>query len=504
MPRPHDVDDSGPFDLVIRGGRVIDPESGLDGIRDVALRGGRIAAISEQPLACRRFVDAYHRVVTAGFIDLHSHAQTVAGLRLQSLDGVTTALELEVGASPVSYAYRSAETNGRPINVGFSTSWSATRAITLGGDHHRSDIPFEHFLSQLKSNRWSRPLAAAGTDEVLARLETDLDAGALGIGIALGYAPNTDAAEYLAVARLAAKKNMPTFTHSRHMSMLNAPATALAATSELIAAASSTGAHMHLCHLNSSTNKMADRAAALWARARDEGARISTEMYPYGSGCTGVGADFLSPSSLRRLGLSPSAVVHLGTGTRLTSESELRALRESDPDSLVLIDFLDENLEEDRQLLFRSLLDTDAAIASDSIPAIGGSGSAHADTRPRTAGHTHPRSAGSFSRVLGWMVRERGALSLPEALRRCSLLPAQILQEFVPAMRSKGRIQVGCDADIVVFDPLTVSDMATYSASTMPSRGFDHVLVDGVAVVENGQTVLTAMPGRTIYSGLRN
>src|SRR5574341_1837005 len=109
-------------DLVLRGGRVIDPETGLDGVRDVAVFGGRVTAVSEQPLPGGRVVEVSGLVVCPGFIDLHSHAQTVAEHRLQALDGVTTALELEGGVTPVAVAYERLAAEGRPLNYGASAS----------------------------------------------------------------------------------------------------------------------------------------------------------------------------------------------------------------------------------------------------------------------------------------------------------------------------------------------------------------------------------------------
>ena len=117
------------YDVVLCGGRVIDPETGLDARRDVAIEAGRVAAVgpADEPLAGRIVIDVSGLVVAPGFVDLHSHAQTLPGRRLQSCDGVTTALDLEAGRAPIEAAYAREASRGSPINYGFSASWAAAR-----------------------------------------------------------------------------------------------------------------------------------------------------------------------------------------------------------------------------------------------------------------------------------------------------------------------------------------------------------------------------------------
>ena len=121
------------YDLVIARGRVIDPESGLDAIRDIGVSGGRIVAISKTPLQGTRTLDAVGQVVAPGFIDLHSHAMTTPSMRMQAFDGVTTALELELGNLPIGKAYERAAQQGYPINYGFSASWALARMKAFDG-----------------------------------------------------------------------------------------------------------------------------------------------------------------------------------------------------------------------------------------------------------------------------------------------------------------------------------------------------------------------------------
>jgi N-acyl-D-aspartate/D-glutamate deacylase len=486
-------------DIVLRGGRVIDPESGLDSVRDVAIAAGRVAEIGTALPPARSAateVDVAGLVVTAGFVDLHSHVADVAGLRLQALDGVTTALELEAGSAPVAAAYQRAAAEGRPVNYGFATSWALARMAAIAG------ITLDGRLGSLMANiadpAWQRPAAPAEVTAMLGRLAADLADGALGIGVLLGYAPATSPVEYLQVAGLAADAGVPTFTHARDMIEM-VPSAVIDGAEEIVRAAGETGAHMHYCHVNSTSQRHVDRVLGVVSRAQSAGARVSTEAYPYGSGMTGIGAAFLAPERLGERGLTPSSLTYAPTGERIASEARLRELRHADPGGLVIIGLLDENDPADRQLLMRSLTFPGAVVASDAMPLTwtGPAPDPLSWPLPGTA-ITHPRSAGTFSRALRLLTRDGGPLGLAEALGKCSLQPARLLQDRVPAMRRKGRVQAGSDADIVVFDPAAISDQASYADSTRPSAGIRHVLVNGTFVVRNGDIVAGALPGRPV------
>jgi hypothetical protein len=214
---------------------------------------------------------------------------------------------------------------------------------------------------------------------------------------------------------------------------------------------------------------------------------------------TGIGAAFLAPERLAERGLVPSSLTYAPTGERVASEARLRELRQADPGGLVIIKLLDEDDPADRELLMRSLTFPCAVVASDAMPLTWTAppDDARAWPLPTTA-ITHPRTAGTFSRALRLLTRDGGRLSLPEALARCSLGPAQLLEGHVPAMRRKGRMRAGCDADLVVFDPAAISDQATYRNSTRPSTGIRHVVIDGTFVVRDGSLVTDARPGRAV------
>ncbi|KJL32894.1 amidohydrolase family protein [Microbacterium azadirachtae] len=491
------------MDTLLRGGRVIDPKTGSDRISDLLISDGRIAEIRSGIAApeAATVIDADGLIVGPGFVDLHSHVHSIAGHRLQAMDGVTTALDLEAGLMPVAEAIARAGREGRPLNYGFSASWAQARAYA-----HLERVPVADFTASmdlLGNPSWQRSSSPAERRRWLGLLENELTAGALGIGVLMGYAPRSDPDEYLELAQLAAAAHAPTFTHVRELIEAD-PATPIDGSEELVRAAAETGAAMHHCHVNSTSLRHIDRVLALLDRSRAAGSRVTVEAYPYGAGSTAIGAFFLAPEKLAGLGIAPTALVLVDTGERIADEARLREVRASDPGAACIVTFLDEADPLDRAHLHRALAYPDAIVASDAMPiSWPGSGGAPTVYEQRRwplpeGGHTHPRTAGTFAKSLRLMVRESGTWSWIEAFRRCSYLPARVLDEASPAMRAKGHLSVGADADIVVLDPAAITDRATYADSTRPSQGVRQLYVHGTAVVHAGDIVADAHPGRAV------
>ncbi|MCW2708905.1 MAG: D-glutamate deacylase [Frankiales bacterium] len=480
--------------LVLKGGRVLDPGSGRDEVTDVLVDGGRVAAVGPG-LTGDTELDVTGLVVGPGFIDLHSHVHSVAGQRLQALDGVTTALDLEAGLMPVAQAYSDAAAEGRPLHYGFSASWGGARGAVLAGIDQEGSIV--KGLSVLGDERWQRSSTPRELATWLDLLSRELADGALGIGILQGYAPRSDPAEFLAVARLAADARVATFTHVREL-VESDPTTPFDGSSEVVRAAAETGAKMHHCHVNSTSRRHVDRVLETLAKSQAEGSAVSVEAYPYGAGSTGIGAFFLAPERLPAWGLAPSSIVVVTTGERIADEARLRQLRATEPGAAVIVEFLDEQDPVDRGYLERALAFPDAIVASDAMPVFFPDGSLESRQWPLPpGGTTHPRTSGTYARALRMMVRELGQWSWLEAFRRCSWLPAQVLS-FVPDAARKGHLGVGADADIVVLDPDAVTDLSTYTSPTIPSQGVRHLLVAGQPVVRDGVLVEDAFPGRPL------
>lgn len=467
------------FDLVIEGGRVIDPETSLDAVRSIGIRGGRVVAVSDERLAGKTRIDASGLVVAPGFIDVHSHAMTIPGGWMQAFDGVTTALELESGAWPVDAAYREAAAEGRPINYGYSVSWGGARKELMG-------------------ERAQGLATEAEIKTILSKVSEGLDAGGVGVGTPVGYWTTTNRTEYWDVASLAASRNVPVFTHVRSKNGRD-PNSAVEAVGEVIATAATTGAQMHLCHINSSALRDIPRISAMISKARSYGVPVSSEAYPWGAGSTVISAPFIRPANLPLVNIKSNNIEVVATGERPASDERLAELQRQNPGASVVIHYLNETIDAERQLIEKAVLIEDGLIASDAVNYHVGPQVVTKAVWPLPANIAgHPRSAATFTKVLGDYVRERRLLSLPDAIRRSTLLPARLLEPVVPGMRRKGRIQVGADADLVVFDPATVGGVATYAKPAAQARGMRHVLVGGHFLIREGRLNAEARPGRPV------
>jgi N-acyl-D-aspartate/D-glutamate deacylase len=483
------------YDFVIADGRVIDPESGLDATRQIGVLKGRIAAISEGRLEGRTRVEAKGMIVAPGFVDIHSHAQNTPSAWLQAFDGVTTALELEGGAYPIDATYRDAAVDGRPINYGYSVGWAAARAAVLqasaAGQEGGGAVDVVGLASE------------SDVKKIVHEVAQGLDQGGLGIGVLLGYVTAAGRDEYLELGRLAAAYKVPTFTHVRFKNTYE-PRSAVEGFEEVIAVAAATGAHMHICHVNSSALRAAPSIDRMIAQAQAAGLPISTEAYPWGAGATDANAPFIQPANLHLLDIKPHDIEYLKTGERIADVARLREIQKADPDGFVVIHYLDEANPKDQAILDRVQTFKDRMIASDAIPYTLNGVVITKPAWPLPQGAAgHPRTAATFTTVLARYGRDLEDLSYIDIFRRGSLQPAQLLEETAPAMRNKGRIKLGADADLIVFDPARVKAAATYEKPAAPSVGMVDVIVGGVFVIQDGKLDVKVRPGAPIRATQR-
>ena len=448
----------GPYDLVVANGRVIDPASGLDAVRHVGVRAGRIATVSGTPLQGARVIDAARHVVVPGFIDLHEHGQQEESYRMMVRDGVTSAFELEAGTGDVA-AWYTAREGGQVVNYGVAAGHIPARMKVLG-DPGRGLLP---------AGIGGSGLATAAQEAAMeAMVRQGLAEGAVAVGAGSAYTPGAPMREIERMMRVAAAANAPFHIHIRDgIEELRAT----------IAAAKRAGAALHLVHINSVSNEALPEYLAAIQAAREAGQDVTTEAYPYGAGMTEIqSALFDDWKTWPEARFQQHQLV--ATGERLTRETFGKAREQG---GTVIIHN-------------RTEAQTRAAIASP-LAMIASDGFIE-------NGRGHPRTSGTYAKVLGLYVREQQALTLPEAIRRMTLEPARRLEKRVPAMAQKGRLAVGADADVTIFDPATVQDRATYVDATIPSAGIPYVIVGGQVVVDGGQ-VTAARPGRPVRAPVK-
>ena len=443
------------YDVVISRGRVMDPETKLDAVRDVGIRGGKIAAISEAPLSGKSVVDARGLVVTAGFIDLHQHGQTEENYQYKARDGVTTALELEVGVSPVDAWY--AQREGKSlINFGATVGHIPVRMAVM---HDTGTfLPRDHAVDTVATPEQM--------NEILSLLRRGLDEGALGIGFGIAYVPGATRDEIFRAVQLAAARKVPVYVHLRSAGPVEPGG--IDALQEAMSDAAGAGAILHVVHVTSTELRQTPVALAMIHGAHQHGLDFTTEAYPYTAGMTDISSAIFSPGwEQRNGGITYKDLQWATTGERLTAETFAKYRKQG---GMVAIHCIPEDVVKE------AMADPDVMIASDGI---------------LSHGKGHPRAAGTYARVLGKYVREEHVLSLMDALRKMSLLPAEMLN-----LPNIGRLQVGADADITVFDPGHVIDKATFEKPAQYSEGIPYVMVNGVWVVKNNELQSGVFPGR--------
>jgi N-acyl-D-aspartate/D-glutamate deacylase len=451
------------YDVVIANGRVMDPESGLDAVRNVGIVAGKIRAISVAPLRGKSTIDAKGLVVAPGFIDLHEHGQTPEAYRYQAHDGVTTSLELEVGTNDVDKWY--ADRQGKAlINFGVSIGHIPVRMKVMGD-------PGKFLPTGNAAHLEATPEQLA---EIERSMEHGLQRGALAMGMGITYTPGASRWEIVEMFRLAAQYGAAVHVHLRY-SGLREPATGMAGIEEVIAAAAETGAALHVVHISSMGLKYTPQLIEMVAGAQKRGLDVTTECYPYTAASTDLESALFDEGWQDRMGISYHDLQWAATGERLTAETFAR-YRQQGGEVVIFV------------------IPDDAARAAMASPIVmvASDGVQLPDSGPKI----HPRGQGTFSRALGYYVREEKILDLMTGLRKMTLMPAQRLEKHAPIFHDKGRIRVGADADITVFDPDKVIDKATYEEPLQYSQGIQFVLVNGTPVVEDGKLVEGVLPGR--------
>ncbi len=449
------------FDVVISGGRVMDPESGLNAVRDIGISGGKISVITSESLTAGRVINARGLTVAPGFIDLHSHGQTDENYRFKARDGVTTALEMEVGVSPVSSWYAAREGKAL-VNFGASSGHIPARMAVMGDSG--TFLPRDRAVTERAT--------PAQEAQIRGLVRRGLDEGGLGIGLGIAYMPAVTREEILDLFHLAAERRRTCFVHMRNAGPVEPGV--IDALQEVIADAVITGAGLHVVHLPSMAFRQTGACLDMIKGARAHGADVTVEAYPYTAGMTNLETAIFDPGWQERLGIGFHELQWVATGERLNADTFERYRKQG---GTVILHHMPE------EVVRATIADPLVMIASDGW---------------FVNGQGHPRAAGTYARVLGHYVRDEHALTLMDAIRKMTLMPAERLAQVSPAMRNKGRIRAGADADLTIFDPDTVTDRATYEKPAQYSTGIRYVLVNGQPVVADEKLVEGIYPGRGV------
>ena len=457
------------YDLVLSGGRVMAPGTGLDSVLNVGIIGDSIAALSAKPLKGTDVLDVAGLVIAPGFIDLHAHGQTQGDMEIQARDGVTTALDMEAGVFPVAKWYASREGKS-PLNFGATVGHRAARFFVFhdGAEvlHGPTNPGVINALGPMPAGA-NQPASEAQVEALEGTIRQGLDEGALGVGFGINYSPAATVEEIGRLFRVAAARKVPVYVHTR--------AFGIGPIREAITTAREAGAALHVVHVGSSSLGDLPAVLTLLDSAKAAGQDVTTEVYPYTAGSTLLQSAMFNPGWQANLRVDYQDLAWPLTGERLTRESFERYRKQG---GWVVIHMMKE------ENVVKAIGHPGVIIASDGVPYVNGTG--------------HPRGAGTFARILGRYVREQKVLTLMDALARMTSLPARRLAPNVPMMARKGRVAVGADADLTVFDPTRVIDRSTFTEPALRSEGIPHVLVNGVFVVRNGQLVAGSLPGRPV------
>lgn len=433
----------------------MDPETGFDHIGNVGIDGNKVTAITDQDIRGRVEIDAENLVVAPGFIDILSYAPNSYGIWYKIQDGVTTNLGMHGLDWDAAAWFARWEPTRPPAHFGGAFSILRARE-RLGLGAYQMATP-------------------AQRQKLVDMFEQSLQNGFIGIDISLEYAPGITYEDIVALAEVAARYEVPVFFHARYSSMVG-PGTNFDALEEIISVARETGAAVHVEHINSTggTFTMAESLAMIQA-AIDEGLDITACVYPYDYWATYLGSARFDPGWQERFQITYSDLEIAGTGERLTAETFEKYRRQNRLAVAYAIP------EEDVRLALQAPF---VMIGSDSIL--------------ESNHNQHPRSTGTFSRTLGYYVREEGVISLMDALAKMTIMPAKRLEKRVPALQHKGRLQLGSDADITIFDPETVRDQSTVANPAQPAEGIEWVLVEGQVVKTPDGVNRSVRPGRAI------
>lgn len=480
------------YDMVINGGRVMDPETMYDDVANVGIKDGLIAAITKDKITGKETINAKGLVVAPGFIDTHSHAIDPFGIRMALRDGVTTAMDLEMGATSIGEWYDKKAKSGWPLNYGTVYVMIGARMLVHDPEvkiNGPIDVPniFPYINQAAKDGVQGWSVTRSNIEQmnkVMQLMDEGLREGALGIGVGAAYmAPGMTTYEQFEAQRTAARYGRLTTAHTRFHLSSQTPTEAPLGVDEVLVNAMLLKAPFLLCH---------DNDYGWWENeeklkmARAQGYNVWAEYYPWIGGSTGIGADFLRPEMWEtKQGNKYEETMYDPQQDKYLTKQEYLDTVAKDPGRNVVVMFPPR-----KKWLPLWLRMPEMVVASDAMPGAGRDGKLlPADADPKEfAGH--PRAAGTYATTLQ-LARDNN-VPLLFTLAQTSYWNAKHLGDAgIEAMKVRGRVQVGMVADLTLFDPFKVAGRSTYKAGEqgLPSAGIPYVIVNGTIALKNGKVV---------------
>jgi N-acyl-D-aspartate/D-glutamate deacylase len=492
------------FDVVILNGRVMDPETNFDGIRNVGVKDGKIAIITESDIKGKETINAEGHVVAPGFIEGHQHATDPFSRKVFLRDGLTTQMDFEAGAGDIAKWYAEAEGKTQS-NYGMVVLATLARVSVLDGPEIAAlgnDMGglFAHTVgaAAIKAQKEGRKPGWTATlpnkeemTQIMSLVDEGLRQGALGVGIPVGYM-TTGVTQYelYKYQELAAKYGRISNGHVRFAG-IRPPTEGQLGVQEMLANAMVLDAPFMAVHLNA--NMDWEYTIPMINDAREKrGAKVWGEVYPYEAGSTIASTDVITEAGMAQMGITYSDVSNLD-GTRW-DKAMYDDIRKNDPGRAVVI------YTNPTEAIAKWMAQPGVVVVSDGMAIQDENGEYYPWDASYEGKSVHPRTAGTRAKVLR-MVREDKNMPLMEAISKMSYLHAKYFGDLggIPQFKTKGRMQEGMDADIVVFNPDTVRDNSTYEPGmgAIPSTGIPYVIVNGVTVVKDSE-VLKVFPGKPI------
>lgn len=489
------------FDVVINNGRVMDPETGLDAVRNVGIKDGRIVTITESAISGTRAIDASGHVVTAGFINYEQQGLDPWSIKVNLRDGVTTQMDFEVGALNIPEWYEKRKGTVQ-ANYGTVIGQEYARMRVLDGVALEGpDISMPYFLTKHRPMTLEDGVESWATvkpsydemNQIHAILDEGLRQGAVGIGSTLGYAVESITTfEMYTAQKLAGEYGRVTSVHHRFHPSAEPPTEGPMGAKELIANAMALGAPLQIHH---------DNDYGWWEvqeimhQARGKGFNIWATYYPWIAGAGFYGMSIVAPPIWQdRMGFKYEETIFDVELDRYVTKEEFLKFAAEEPGRAIIayspprVKWLPEWTKV-----------TGFTVASDGTPGVNSKGELLDWDAPYEDYSGHPRSAGTSGVTLR-IAREEG-VPLMHTLSQLSYWPAKFVGETgLKAMQERGRMQEGMVADIVVFDAENVTEQATFKAGSngLPTTGIPYVLVNGTVIVDDSTVLKDVFPGQPI------